>query len=664
MKYLFSFLIGLIFLSTMNAQTKYFIYFKDKGVSHSTKLEKTSSLYQLAEKELSPKAIERRKAVMGDNYITYEDLPLNDGYVDQIKSLGVKIENRLKWFNAVTSYLSEVQLNQIRNLSFVQKVVPVGTFYFVNNESNVPFQPQPTRSLKKSSYSLDYGASLTQDTLSDIPTVHDLGITGAGVTIGLLDTGFRWKTHPAFNQIKILKEYDFVQHDSVTANQAGDSGDQDSHGTSVLSIIGGFAPGYLIGPAFNASYILAKTEYVPTETHVEEDNYAAALEWMEGLGVDITSSSLGYSEFDPGQTSYTYADMNGQTTIVAKAANLAFERGVTTFSAAGNEGNNAWHYVVSPGDAPNMITVGAVGKNNLLASFSSRGPTSDGRIKPEVCAMGISDVSAWAGTTSYSTGSGTSFATPIAAGVGALLKSVYPYLTNRQIRKTFMECGDRVSSPDNNYGYGLISAARVVAFPNLSSNSNIFNLNKIFINSNGVNSQTVVLKYKIENSLVQSVSMNYDGKLKYNYSLPLATGGDSVKFYFQYQTKSSAIVREPSVGAYVFTYGDLLISYDPTKTLVEQIPTDYLLVQNYPNPFNLGTRIEFYSPVNSQADVRIYNSLGQSVRTLFGGQAVSGKNSLLWDGRNDNGQVVASGPYFYVLKIHGNVLAKKMILLK
>ena len=648
----------------MNAQTKYFIYFKDKGVSHSTKLEKTSSLYQLAEKELSPKAIERRKAVMGDNYITYEDLPLNDGYVDQIKSLGVKIENRLKWFNAVTSYLSEVQLNQIRNLSFVQKVFPVGTFYFVNNESNVPFQPQQTRSLKKSSYSLDYGASLTQDTLSDIPTVHDLGITGAGVTIGLLDTGFRWKTHPAFNQIKILKEYDFVQHDSVTANQAGDSGDQDSHGTSVLSIIGGFAPGYLIGPAFNASYILAKTEYVPTETHVEEDNYAAALEWMEGLGVDITSSSLGYSEFDPGQTSYTYADMNGETTIVAKAANLAFERGVTTFSAAGNEGNNAWHYVVSPGDAPNMITVGAVGKNNLLASFSSRGPTSDGRIKPEVCAMGISDVSAWAGTTSYSTGSGTSFATPIAAGVGALLKSVYPYLTNRQIRKTFMECGDRVSSPDNNYGYGLISAARVVAFPNLSSNSNIFNLNKIFINSNGVNSQTVVLKYKIGNSLVQSVSMNYDGKLKYNYSLPLATGGDSVKFYFQYQTKSSAIVREPSVGAYVFTYGDLLIEYDPTKTLVEQIPTDYLLVQNYPNPFNLGTRIEFYSPVNSQADVRIYNSLGQSVRTLFGGQAVSGKNSLLWDGRNDNGQVVASGPYFYVLKIHGNVLAKKMILLK
>ncbi|MEW5841661.1 MAG: S8 family serine peptidase [Bacteroidota bacterium] len=664
MKYLFSFLIGLIFLSTMNAQTKYFIYFKDKGVSHSTKLEKTSSLYQLAEKELSHKAIERRKAVMGDNYITYEDLPLNDGYVDQIKSLGVKIENRLKWFNAVTSYLSAEQLNQIRNLSFVQKVVPVGTFYFDNNESNVPFQPQPTRSLKKSSYSLDYGASLTQDTLSDIPTVHDLGITGAGVTIGLLDTGFRWKTHPAFNQIKILKEYDFVQHDSVTANQAGDSGDQDNHGTSVLSIIGGFAPGYLIGPAFNASYILAKTEYVPTETHVEEDNYAAALEWMEGLGVDITSSSLGYSEFDPGQTSYTYADMNGETTIVAKAANLAFERGVTTFSAAGNEGNNAWHYVVSPGDAPNMITVGAVGRNNLLASFSSRGPTSDGRIKPEVCAMGISDVSAWAGTTIYSTGSGTSFATPIAAGVGALLKSVYPYLTNRQIRKTFMECGDRVSSPDNNYGYGLISAARVVAFPNLSSNSNIFNLNKIFINSNGVNSQTVVLKYKIGNSLVQSVSMNYDGKLKYNYSLPLATAGDSVKFYFQYQTNSSAIVREPSVGAYVFTYGDLLISYDPTKTLVEQIPTDYLLVQNYPNPFNLGTRIEFYSPVNSQADVRIYNSLGQSVRTLFGGQAVSGKNSLLWDGRNDNGQVVASGPYFYVLKIHGNVLAKKMILLK
>ncbi len=664
MKYLFSFLIGLIFLSTLNAQTKYFIYFKDKGVSPSTKLEKTSSLYQLAEAELSPRAIERRKAVMGDNYITYEDIPLNDNYVNQIKSLGIKIENSLKWFNAVTSYLSDAQLNRIKNLPFVKKIEPVKFLKENREEYSAPFIPQPPVQVENTSYKLNYGPSLTENALSDIPTVHDLGITGAGVTIGLLDTGFRWKTHPAFNQIKILKEYDFVQHDSVTANQAGDSGNQDSHGTSVLSIIGGFAPGYLIGPAFNANYILAKTEYVPTETHVEEDNYAAALEWMEGLGVDITSSSLGYSEFDPGQTSYTYADMNGQTTIVAKAANLAFERGVTTFSAAGNEGNNAWHYVVSPGDAPNMITVGAVDRYNLLASFSSRGPTSDGRIKPEVCAMGISDVSAWAGTTIYSTGSGTSFATPIAAGVGALLKSVYPHLTNVQIRKTFIECGDNSDNPNNDRGWGLISAKRVIAYPNLSSNSNIFNLNKIFINSNGVNSQTVVLKYKIGNSLVQSVSMNYDGKLRYNYSLPLATSGDSVKFYFQYQTNSSAIVREPSVGAYGFTYGDLLISYDPTKTIVEQIPTDYSLVQNYPNPFNLGTRIEFYSPVNSQADVRIYNSLGQSVRTLFNGQAISGRNSLLWDGRNDNGQVVASGPYFYVLKIQGNILTKKMILLK
>ena len=663
MKYLFSFLIGLIFLSTLNAQTKYFIYFKDKGVSPSTKLEKTSSLYQLAEAELSPRAIERRKAVMGDNYITYEDIPLNDNYVNQIKSLGIKIENRLKWFNAVTSYLSVEQLNQIRNLSFVQKVVPVGTFYFDNNESNVPFQPQPTSSLKKSSYSLDYGASLTQDTLSDIPTVHDLGITGAGVTIGLLDTGFRWKTHPAFNQIKILKEYDFVQHDSVTANQAGDSGNQDSHGTSVLSIIGGFAPGYLIGPAFNANYILAKTEYVPTETHVEEDNYAAALEWMEGLGVDITSSSLGYSEFDPGQTSYTYADMNGQTTIVAKAANLAFERGVTTFSAAGNEGNNAWHYVVSPGDAPNMITVGAVDRYNLLASFSSRGPTSDGRIKPEVCAMGISDVSAWAGTTIYSTGSGTSFATPIAAGVGALLKSVYPHLTNRQIRKTFMECGDRVSSPDNNYGYGLISAARVVAYPNLEQVGSRYKVNKIFIDNRGVDPSTVemIINLPHYNWDPVIVHMSYDGSLKYSYTISSLPVNQEIDIQFLYQTQNGITVNDPAEGSYKFFWGDLNISHLTSVAKVDEIPKQFNLLQNYPNPFNPSTVISYNLPAGEFVTLKVYDLLGKEVATLVNEYEQAGTYNYQFSIRNYQ---LSSGVYFYMLKAGDFVQTKKMILLK
>ena len=660
MKYLFSFLIGLIFLSTLNAQTKYFIYFKDKGVSPSTKLEKTSSLYKLAEAELSPKAIERRKAVMGDNYITYEDIPLNDNYVNQIKGLGAKIENQLKWFNAVTSYLSDAQLNQIRNLPFVQKVEPVRLLKVNRDEYNAPFIPQPPVSSKQTSYLLNYGPSLTQDTLSDIPTVHDLGINGTGVYIGILDNGFSYLQYPALKNLQVIRQYDYVHQSPTVSNQSG-------HGSSVFCLMAGYDPGNAIGPAYGAKFFLAETENDASETHVEEDNYAAALQDMENAGVDITSSSLGYSVFDSGQLSYSYADMNGTTTIVAKAVHIAFQMGVTSFTAAGNEGSY-WGPgnggLVSPGDAINVITVGAVNSNNVVAGFSSRGPTSDGRIKPEVVAMGQGNYVALKDGVGYGYGNGTSYATPIAAGVGALLKSTWPHLTNLQIRKTFIECGDNSDNPNNDRGWGLISAKRVIAYPNLSSNNNIFNLNKIFINSDGINSSTVVLKYKIGNGSVQSVSMNYDGKLKYSYSFPLATSGDSVKFYFQYQTGNGAIAREPSVGAYVFIYNDLLIDYDQTKTIVEPTPTEYSLVQNYPNPFNLGTRIEFYSPVNSQADVRIYNSLGQSVRTLFAGQAVSGKNSLLWDGRNNNGQVVASGPYFYVLKIQGNILTKKMILLK
>ncbi len=258
---------------------------------------------------------------------------------------------------------------------------------------------------------------------------------------------------------------------------------QADHGTYVFSIIGGYKDSVLIGASYGSSFILAKTEDIRSETHVEEDNYAAALEWMENLGVDVTSSSLGYNTFTSG-TSYTYADMNGKTTIVTRAAELAFQRGVVTITAAGNEGNTKWRYIIAPADGFNTMAVGAVNSDNIVAAFSSRGPTYDGRIKPDVVAMGVNVYGASTnGPDLYTYGSGTSSATPIAGGIAGLLLSAFPHLSNVQVRDIFHETSDNSEDPDNDRGYGLLSAAKAISFPNLQNLNGNYILHKAFIDS-------------------------------------------------------------------------------------------------------------------------------------------------------------------------------------
>ncbi|MDP1994730.1 MAG: S8 family serine peptidase, partial [Ignavibacteria bacterium] len=372
------------------AQQKYMVYFKDKGITKENSLLKTSRAYTEAVHSLSERSIQRRIKHRGtDNFVTFEDVPLYQPYLEKVETTGAKIWNKLKWFNAVSLYADKEQIAKISSLPFIEKVEEVKNLSF-NKEK---FKEEPSKSFEKTSLdnaglAYDYGSSLGQYALSQIPQVHAKGVTGDSVVIGILDSGFRWKLIESLVARKVIAEYDFVFHDNNTANEAGDVGSQDSHGTSIFSLVGGFKEGRIVAPAFNASFILAKTEDIGSETHVEEDNYAAALQWMDSIGVDITTSSLGYNEFDPTTFSYTYADMNGKTTIVTKAAELAFTQfGISTFTSAGNDGNNSWHYIGSPADGFNIIAVGAVSNLNIKAAFSSFGPTYDGRIKPEVMAQ-------------------------------------------------------------------------------------------------------------------------------------------------------------------------------------------------------------------------------------------------------------------------------------
>ena len=632
-------------ISSGFSQTKYLIYFKNKGI------------------EPSEKSIERRIKNMGEEEIvTYEDLPILEEYVFQIEKLGIKIENKLRWFNAVSSYLVDDEKVEILKLPFVDRIEPVKKFIFRNPEleTSSNFLKQSS-----SSYLFDYGPSFGQLELSDVPAVHTKGITGEAVLLGLLDTGFNWKNHESLEDSKVLDEYDFVFHDSSTENDSSDHPNQHDHGTLVFSIVGGFKEGSLIGAAFGSDFILAKTEDIRSEKHIEEDNYAAALEWMEGYGVDITSSSLGYSTFDPPEFSYSYKDMDGKTTIVTRAAELAFRRGVITVTSAGNEAEYPWHYIIAPADGFNTLGIGAANNSNEVANFSSRGPTYDGRIKPDVVTQGVSVYCANAGNYSgYITASGTSVAAPIASGIAALLLSCHPHLKNTQVRSIFLETADNTLNPNNDRGYGLISAVKAIEFPNLQKTGGTYTLHKIFLSNENIDPQTVKVYYSTNRVDYTSKQMDYDGDLLYTYKLPFLFDGESVDFYFSYSDLNGTAFREPASNNYKFYYGSLDISLN---LQLKMAYTDYIVSEPYPNPFypvlNTFTSLSIKSLGNENLTIRIINPLGQQVG-YYNTVTKDDENRFDWYGENGNGIPVASGAYYFLIYLNGKKFSRNLVLLR
>jgi subtilisin family serine protease len=280
--------------------------------------------------------------------------------------------------------------------------------------------------------------------------------------VAVFDTGFDSLSHEAFSAMQIVAAHDFVNGDDDVGNGA-DLG-EGSHGTATLSVVGGYKPGQLIGPAFGAAFILAKTENTDSETPLEEDNWAAAAEWAEALGADVISSSLGYLEFDAPFPSYTWMDMNGATAISTRAAELAIDRGVVVVNSAGTSGFNPAHNTLgAPADGPRVLSIGAVTSGGARASFSSVGPTADGRIKPDVDAQGVSVKAARTLTVSqYSLVSGTSFSCPLTAGAVALLLQADPRLTPEQVGAILRGTGSQFAAPDNLLGWGIVNAEAAV----------------------------------------------------------------------------------------------------------------------------------------------------------------------------------------------------------
>ncbi len=317
-----------------------------------------------------------------------------------------------------------------------------------------------------------YGSSAQQLALLRVPELHDRGLTGLGVLIAHFDTGYERFTHKAFRAMRVVAMRDFVDGDGDPTGAHGFGFDQGVHGMITLSALGGFHPGKLIGPAFGASFALARTESEFSEDAREEDYWIAALEWADSLGADIVSSSLKFRENDNGG-GYTWLDMDGQTARVTRAAAMAERRGILIVNGAGNDGFDPAHNtLVAPADGVNVLAVGAVTLGGSRARLSSCGPTTDAvpRTKPDVMAPGEDVFAASVESDSaYALVSGTSLSCPLAAGVAALLLSVHD-ATPAQLRDILRSTATGAHSPDNLWGWGIIDAvaaynALVALFP-------------------------------------------------------------------------------------------------------------------------------------------------------------------------------------------------------
>ncbi|OXA76189.1 Por secretion system C-terminal sorting domain-containing protein [Flavobacterium aquidurense] len=443
MKHIFTFTLLLFSLVMFSQEEDAWVYFKDKPNAQLF-LNKPSDM-------LSQRSLDRR--TNQNIALNSTDVPVEKTYINQVKaSAGIKIMAHSKWLNALHIRGTQINIQALKSLSFVDKVV------FANKALNTTAKKvnenlvTQTNDKLKTTVDYAYGNSANQIQMLNGQALHKQNYTGAGKIIAVLDGGFpNVNTAEPFKKLidnhQILGGYDFV-------SKSENFYTGDNHGTMVLSTMGGYKENALIGTAPDASYYLFITEYDPTENPVEESNWVEAAEKADSLGVDIITTSLGYFEYDNVNYSHTYSDMNGTTNFISRGAEIAFSKGIIVVASAGNEGTTSEPHIGAPADAVSVLTVGSVTSAKVKSGFSSIGPSFDGRIKPDIMAQGtaavVSDVNGNIVTTN-----GTSFSCPIIAGMIACLWQAYPSKTNKEIRQMILESSDKFAAPNNNYGYGI-----------------------------------------------------------------------------------------------------------------------------------------------------------------------------------------------------------------
>jgi subtilisin family serine protease len=401
---------------------------------------------------LSQRALDRR--TNQNIALDLKDIPIDPAYISGVKSVsGITVLAKSKWLNAVHVRGTQAAIKSLKTYAFVSKVD------FANKSLNQgavitskAFKINKQNKTKETKVNYFYGLSTNQIKMLNGDVLHQQDYTGSGKIIAILDGGFPGvNTAQPFQRLrdnnKILGGYDFV-------NRSNDFYSGSSHGTLVLSSMGGYKEFSLVGTAPDASYYLFITEDVGSENPVEESLWVEAAEKADSLGVDIINTSLGYFGYDNPNYSHTYADMNGTTNFISRGADIAYSRGMVVVTSAGNEGSSSEPHIGAPADAVSVLTIGAVDAVETRTSFSSIGPSFDNRIKPDVMAQGsmvvLSDESG-----NIVTANGTSFSSPIMAGMVACLWQAFPNKTNKEIRQLIIQSSDRFTTPNNQYGYGV-----------------------------------------------------------------------------------------------------------------------------------------------------------------------------------------------------------------
>jgi len=480
------------------APNKYLLRFTDKNNSAFS--------VERPDEFLSARALERRARF--NIPLTENDLPVNSQYINELERLGLSILYASKWLNAVVVATENSNLiAEAEQLAFVKTPTQKTEKRFKKPANANYFKTLPQISYDywgKNEFA--YGEALTQIEMLNGQYLHNQHFTGEGMQIAILDAGF-YKANelPAFDSLnannQILGTWDFVN----SREQVYDVG---YHGMKVLSIMAGNIPDELIGTAPHAKYWLFRTEDYRSEYQIEELNWLAAIERADSLGVDVVNSSLGYAEFDAPEQNYTYANMDGKTAFSTQAAAWAAEKGMLVVVSAGNKGGDNWRYITAPGDADGIVTVGAVDFKEQYAAFSSQGPTADGRVKPTVSALGMATaLQDEKGNVTY--GNGTSFSSPVIAGMLACLWQAHPQFTNNQIIEVLEKSSNQFVVPDEKLGYGIPNFQ--IAHDFLSKlEENITNKNNLLIYPNPFNDYIdieLLTKIAHENSANEAISI-------------------------------------------------------------------------------------------------------------------------------------------------------------
>lgn len=422
------------------SQNQYLVLFKDKA----------NSPYSISRPKefLSDRSIKRRTTQ--NIAVTERDLPPNPNYLTEIAKTGAKVLYKSRWLNGALIQTDAVTLDKVLKLAFVRGLEGKGDIR--NTRQNADNQVFVTKDKFGTEGITDNGLSQTQLAMLGADKMHQKGFHGEGMLIGVLDSGFSNANQltffkDLFNEKRVISTWDFVDNETNVYNDH-------SHGTNVLSCMAAFEDSKIVGTAYKANYLLLRTEDVFSETKREEANWLFGAEMADSVGVDVINTSLGYNIFDNPAQDYKYSDMNGDRALATRAADWAAQTGILVVASAGNEGASAWKYIGTPADADSIIAVGAVASTRNIASFSSYGPSADGRIKPELSAQGANTVVGIPNNT-VGTSSGTSFSSPLMAGFVASFWQAFPKLTNMQVREYLIRSASQYDSPDTRVGYGI-----------------------------------------------------------------------------------------------------------------------------------------------------------------------------------------------------------------